>query len=368
MSDLGLVAADLSNPVEFHVVTQTMSSIDGGEGVDVLDFGRFAATFLSLWSHFIEPQGAGGTYQLTDPATDTTWSLAFQNVEGVIGSPHADHLVANAQIATLLGGAGDDTLEGNPMSSPIGHLIRGGEGADSMTGGDLADDVQGELGNDTITSWGGEDTLLGGQGADEVHGGDGGDLLNGNSGEDTVDGGLGADTVRGGQGADFFYGAPGADQLYGDLGDDTLHGGNDADLLLGDAGDDILTGNRGADTVDGGAGADTLRGGQSADVLSGGVGDDQFWGDLGDDTMTGGEGADVFHVPLQASADMITDFVVSEGDRVQIDGDVDYSAEQIGTDVRLRLIYGSAGDPTITVVTLRNVDLASLTDGWIGSH
>lgn len=60
MSDLGLVAADLSNPVEFHVVTQTMSSIDGGEGVDVLDFGRFAATFLSLWSHFIEPQGPAG--------------------------------------------------------------------------------------------------------------------------------------------------------------------------------------------------------------------------------------------------------------------------------------------------------------------
>jgi Ca2+-binding RTX toxin-like protein len=80
-------------------------------------------------------------------------------------------------------------------------------------------------------------------------------------------GGQGADTLTGNDGNDILIGGTGEDTLIGNAGDDTLIGGNGTDLLLGNAGDDLLYGGNGSDTLTGGLGNDTLTGGNGKDIF-----------------------------------------------------------------------------------------------------
>ena len=89
--------------------------------------------------------------------------------------------------------------------------------------------VKGNSGNDAINALNGIGTLTaltadGGNGDDTVRGGDGADQLFGGSGNDLVDGNLGADTLRGGSGNDRLQWDPGdgSDVVEGDGGTDTL--------------------------------------------------------------------------------------------------------------------------------------------------
>jgi serralysin len=227
--------------------------------------------------------------------------IAFSTtIENAIGGSGADTLIGNAADNTLSGSAGDDS-------------VTGGTGADSIDGGD------------------GANVLFGGDGDDAVRGGSGFDRTNGNAGDDTVHGAAGDDWVTGGQGQD---------------------------VLAGDDGADILNGNLGNDSGNGGIGNDTVRGGQGDDVLSGASGDDYLTGDLGDDTLTGGAGADTLRAFAGGGRDVITDFNVAEGDRIQLDPGTTYTATQVGADVVLDLGIGAQ-------TVLKNVALDSPTPGWI---
>jgi Ca2+-binding RTX toxin-like protein len=66
----------------------------------------------------------------------------------------------------------------------------------------------------------------------------------------------------------------------------------------------------------------TLWGGAQADTLSGGDGNDTLKGGLGNDTLTGGLGADVFvydgYDTTAAQADVITDFSIAQGDKINL--------------------------------------------------
>ena len=114
---------------------------------------------------------------------------------------------------TVLGGSGNDTLQGSTLSDSIS----GGAGNDSLTGAGGNDSIYGDAGNDVIT---------GGSGNDKLYGGDGNDTIAGSTGNDTFDMGAGddyfvatgnsddADTltnltsndvVLGGDGTDTFY-------------------------------------------------------------------------------------------------------------------------------------------------------------------
>ena len=73
------------------------------------------------------------------------------------------------------------------------------------------------------------------------------------------------------------------------------------------------------DVIDGGIGNDTIRGYGGNDTLIGGVGDDDLEGDDGDDTLIDGSGADRFELVLDGSRDRVTDFSVSQGDKIRID-------------------------------------------------
>jgi Ca2+-binding RTX toxin-like protein len=124
------------------------------------------------------------------------------------------------------------------------------------------------------------------------------DVMFGSRLDDVLSGGAGLDTLLGGIGNDDLYGGAGNDDLVGGEGSDVLEGGKGADWLGGEAGRDFLYG---------GSGNDLLRGGTGTDDLEGGVGADRFIFDDGD-----------FGGKTRATADYISDFYRSEGDRIDL--------------------------------------------------
>jgi len=194
--------------------------------------------------------------------------------------------------------------------------------------------AQGMAGNDTITGSDARDTMFGGDGNDSIVGGAGFNQVNGNKGDDTI--------VGRSQVGDWLLGGQGVDRI--DATQSTGH--------------NILNGNIGADTIMGGAGGDTLRGGQGDDLITGGAGPDWISGDRGTDSVSGGGGADIFHQSPNGGVSIVTDFNLSEGDRVLLDQGSQYAAAQNGADV----VVSVSGDAQ---VILQHTQLASLTGAWI---
>lgn len=210
----------------------------------------------------------------------------------------------------VLGGAGSDGLEGH-FDAPTPVILDGGDGADSLRGYDSGDDV--------LLGGPGDDTLNGDGGRDELRGGEGNDTLSPDDdaapAADIVDGGPGNDLLK--DYVQYFPGgggvfppvdltlAAGADDGRPGEGDDvtgieriTMHvsgrftltdaaeeldiwanmdGG--ASSAQGRGGNDILTGHDAVETIDGGAGDDRIEGGFNHDTLTGGPGKDLIYGD-----------------------------------------------------------------------------------------
>jgi len=161
--------------------------------------------------------------------------------------------------------------------------------------------------------------------------------------------GGGNDLVTGSTGNDVINGNQGNDSLDGNDANDYILGGKDNDIITGGQGNDILNGNRGSDTIFGGAGSDFIRGGQGNDSLNGNNGNDFLIGDLGTDTLTGGGGTDIFMLRGDEAAtvsdinlaDIITDFKVSEGDKIHI----------LDTIPLANLSFTSSGNDTVIKIT-----------------
>ena len=141
-----------------------------------------------------------GSEDTQDSGGETTTSDANDTIAGILREGTADD-------DRLIGGAGDDTLNGRSGND----TLIGGAGNDSMNGG---------WGNDTLRGMGGNDTLHGGYGDDSLDGGSGNDWLNGVTGNNTLNGGAGNDNL---------IGLSGNDSLIGGAGNDMLYGGSDAD-------------------------------------------------------------------------------------------------------------------------------------------
>ena len=312
------------------------NGLEGGAGADRLDGGAGRDTLWYATSDAgVHVDLGAGTARGGHAEGD-----AFANVEGVIGSAHADTLAGGDGADELSGGpggdwlwarSGDDTLSGGAgadglVGSAGADRMDGGPGRDTLwydtsdagvrvdldagTGGgghaqgDTFANVEGVIGSrhsDTLEGGAGDDRLSGGPGDDRLVGGSGDDWLWGNEGDDTLDGGAGNDGLDGGAGADSLDGGPGdADWLsYGgsdagvhvDFGTGTARGGHaEGDVFANVEG---VIGSRYGDTLSGGAGRDGLVGGAGDDVLAGGTGEDRLWGNAGDDTLVGGAGDDL---------------------------------------------------------------------------
>src|SRR4051812_45731979 len=90
-----------------------------------------------------------------------------------------------------------------------------------------------------------------------IDGGDGADTLRGSSIGDQISGGAGDDLIQGAAGNDSLSGDGGQDVLRGGAGGDKLTGGDGNDSLFGEANWDTLVADSGADLLDGGDDLDT---------------------------------------------------------------------------------------------------------------
>jgi Ca2+-binding RTX toxin-like protein len=211
--------------------------------------------------------------------------------------------VAGAVTATLDGlgaiSVGGEQWATIAAGAQIENIVTS-DGADSLTGSSLDNQMYGMRGNDTIRGLGGNDTLDGGAGNDSLDGGEGNDTLNGGAGNDSLDGGSGNDSLDGGAGNDTLAGGAGDDTLVGGAGVDVAsYATATADLTItlvangqlsvAGFGTDSLSGIEG---LEGGSGNDSLTGDAGANLLIGGAGNDTLTGGAGNDTLNGGLGAD----------------------------------------------------------------------------
>ena len=254
--------------------------------------------------------------------------------------------LAGAADVTMLGGAGNDTLQ-------VGHggIVGGLAGVDAngVVVGPVVGNafMDGGTGDDTLISGFGNDTMLGGTGDDNY-------LWPPGTLTDFWDGGAGFDTVTIVGNDTFLSPDPAGDvfqltangqnvrfqrtnlvQFTVDIartesivlrpgaGDDTVNIGDltgvthlKTVIVQGADGNDTLDGsaqrNRHVSVIlDGGAGNDTLRGGAGRDLLLGSAGDDTLDGgdDHERDVLIGGEGTDSF---VKRKKDLLVDLVPGE--------------------------------------------------------
>lgn len=203
----------------------------GGAGTDVADYSA-RTNDLDISIDNIADDGEAG--ELDSVRTDVENIICGAGDDTVVGSSVANVITAGAGDDTVSGGAGDDTfVEGSATSGA--DSFNGGAGMDtvdysartlalSITMDGTADDGEASEGDNIALDM---ENVLCGAGADTVTGNDNDNVIEGGAGIDTIAGGAGNDT------------------LYGEAGDDDLDGGD---------GDDILDGGAGTNTLDCGAG------------------------------------------------------------------------------------------------------------------
>jgi Ca2+-binding RTX toxin-like protein len=274
-----------------------------------------------------------------------------------------------------LAGGGDDTVKsyvGRALGAEFERLHLMGSLSINGNGNGLANELQGNDGNNILNGLGGADSMAGGAGNDTYIVDTAGDSVSEafNEGTDLIQSRvtltLGSDienlTLTGtaatsGTGNDLgnvITGNAAANSLAGGLGEDTLNGGGGADTLTGGDGNDwysidnakdmvVEADGEGSDTVSstgsvdlnlprfdniehvtligggtinatGNTGANLLRGNAAGNILTGGDGADTLDGGLGVDRLTGGSGSDLFvRHALNEGRDIITDFQAGAG-------------------------------------------------------
>ncbi|MBV1718993.1 MAG: hypothetical protein KMY51_03205, partial [Desulfomicrobium sp.] len=234
--------------------------LSGGGGFDIADYSTSASWVnvdLNLQDGVTAQSGGGAD---NHAAGDTL--IGFEDVIGSNDAGHGDVLTGDAQFNILFGLDGDDYLHGG--SSDDQDALIGGAGNDTLEGGSL---------------------LIGGMGADRIIGDEVSSSASyqftGHGDFEVSDQGVYVDLHLQGPDADGSLivqpGKPGGDDATGDIltGIVNLVGTNGADTLIGNDQNNEIYGYDGHDFLVGGAGNDTL------------------WGDYGVSTLEGGEGADV---------------------------------------------------------------------------
>ncbi|MGC3997735.1 MAG: calcium-binding protein [Anaeromyxobacter sp.] len=219
--------------------------LDGGAGNDALDGGTGNDVYV------VRRGGGADTITDSDSTSGNLDTLRFEDV----ASTEVMALQRTGNDLVIRYGPGQDRVTVNNyfyLSSP-NYKIESIQFSDGVTWNDAA--IKARV--DTIGT-GAIDSIIGYT--------DGPNRMWGNGGSDTLSGGDLADMLDGGDANDTLNGNAGDDFLIGGEGNDTLNGGAGADQLLGGADNDGLTGAAGADVLDGGSGDDTLDGGTGNDV------------------------------------------------------------------------------------------------------
>ena len=280
----------------------------------------------------------------------------------VVGGDGDEHVINEGTInGNVFLGAGDDLFNGT--GGEISGSVAGGAGDDTYVVDDPTINLVENLdeGNDTVvadTSFNlGENfehLNLVGDGDHNAIGNNLANVINGNIGDNNIDGRGGDDVIRGGGGDDTLLGGGGDDRVIGNAGDDTANGGSGDDDVLGSDGNDVLRGGGDDDGIGGGAGNDRLFGGSGDDRLFGGSGDDELTGGAGRDVLFGGPDADTFvynslvDSPVgTGNRDRIQHYSSAQGDQIDlsgIDADVNTAGDDGFTFIGTSGFSGTAGE------------------------
>jgi Ca2+-binding RTX toxin-like protein len=323
-------------------------TIDGGAGRDIIEFNQATAGIhVDLGQQRVFSDGQGGQDTL----------IGIENVDGgawndrIIGGDDANDVRGNAGSDFILGGPGDDTLDGGTITdlsfytdgnsldygtSPaaVNINLQTGVAQDGFGSTDQIRNftfVNGSALDDVIT---GSDAtrfemFQGGEGNDTINGGDlskgsnrvryesasgpvtvhlGAGTTSGAGGNDTL---ININQVRGSAHADVLIGSDRTDyreDLEGMAGNDTLDGAGGFDNVSYERSPAAVSVNLGAGTAEDGFGGrdtllniegaigssygDTLIGSPATDNLEGRIGNDSIFGGDGADNLTGGMGDD----------------------------------------------------------------------------
>jgi Ca2+-binding RTX toxin-like protein len=250
------------------------------------------------------------------------------------------------RIEADLGAAADALVVAAAVTLPV--IADGGNGEDSLIGGNGDDELGGGLDDDSVSGGGGEDELQGGDDDDIVSGDGGDDLVYGFvagfdptiaiNEDDELSGGAGNDTIDP-------DGGGGEDVVAGEAGNDTIHAGPELTSVSGGTGiDEVIAA---ADPDDGAGSTISLDGvaddgvpGQNANFaadienLSGSSGDDTFVSPAGvANRLLGGPGFDAVDYGAR-TADLVVDTSTPGGDGEAGEGDT----------VEVEAIVGGSGD------------------------
>jgi hypothetical protein len=252
-------------------------TIDGGGGVDRLDYSEYHTPVIGFISHAPLVIPNSGVSVNLQNGTATGFG-AFDNIEEFVGSPDSDTLIGPNQNNTWTFTNKVKDADGGSVSF-MSKFNRPGTltfftfsftGFEGLQGGQLSDTF---VLNPNHRPW------------VEIYGGNGSDTLDYSAyaanQSVTVDLLLGSSVDANGDRFTFskfenVIGSQGDDLLRGTAGDNLLVGGNGNDILIGLDGADTLKGGTGNDLLIGGAGADHLLAGNGNDILIGGSTDFDF--------------------------------------------------------------------------------------------
>lgn len=211
---------------------------NGGAGTDLVSYdGRTATVTASIDG-------------VANDGEDAELDNVKADIEDLIGGDGNDTLTGSAGNNELTGGDGDDVLNGGAGNDTFvaaatddgSDTFNGGAGVDtidySARTGDLTVTMGDATDNDGLT--GEADNVA--SDVEDLIAGDGDDTITGNDLANNIDGGAGADVIDGGAGNDILFGGADVDELSGGTGDDLLDGGagTDTPLDCGDGDGDII--------------------------------------------------------------------------------------------------------------------------------
>jgi serralysin len=208
------------------------------DGTDVYKFTTDKEYFECIWD-----AGGHDTFDLSEQTRNQVIDLRAGTFSSIGVKNNGQ--TGNGNVSIAFGAKIEDAI--------------GGSGHDKITGNEVANDMDGGIGNDTIAGGTGNDTLTGGTGNDSMSGGKNDDLYFVDSTLDKVIelANEGTDTVKSTVSYSFAL-APNVEHLEL-VGAGNLNGTGNAsnNTILGNGGDNILDGGLGNDKLTGGAGNDT---------------------------------------------------------------------------------------------------------------
>jgi len=291
------------------------TAIDGGDGDDIIDYSGLT----QFTAHGQIAHGGIGNDVIT----------GSNGTDDLYGEAGDDYIDGSGNADTMVGGTGNDVyvvyvgIPGSPAIDVVTELAD--EGTDevrtavaaytlpanveiltgtsasgqALTGNDLANQISGGSGDDTLDGAGGDDRLIGGAGTDSYVGGAGTDTadFSAETGGNAVTVNLGTFFIfpTGNSGATRSVSPNEAIDSYGNY--ESLSGIENART---GAGNDRVAGSDGANRFETGAGNDFLDGGAGADTLVGGTGNDTYVVDDSGDVVIelAGEGTDTIQTGL----------------------------------------------------------------------